>query len=905
MGNLNPSRWRQVTTLFHAALTRDTAGRQAFLQDACGNDASLRAEVEALLSAQRKAGSLFADTLPRLAPGTPFGQYRLEALIGAGGMGQVYRATDTRLRRQVAIKLLVPGLADDPDFAPRFEREGRLLASLNHPNIAAIYGLEEADGVHGLVLELVEGQTLAERLNRGALPVTEALAIARQIASALDAAHERGIIHRDLKPANIKITPPGVVKVLDFGIARAIDTEGDTAGETTKATRTGVVLGTPAYMSPEQARGQPVDKRADIWAFGCVLYEMLTGRSAFAGDTASDTVAHVLEREPAWDAIPAGVPPAILRLIRRCLQKDPRERIRDSADVRLEIVDALSTPDRHPIATPSRRVGWLWAGGALIALLAAGSLIVWLSRSQRSLAPAALEFPINLPPNAGNAGYGLAVSPDGRHVAFAMCCGGPQVWVYSLDSAETRPIPGTDEGRSPFWSSDSSSIGFFAAGKIKRTDLHGGPPVEVADITALPSVQIPAASWNADGVILFSTGIQLFRVPAFGGTVTALSLVDDAGEAVRTAPQFLPDGSHFLYFAQGPLSGAIYLASLETAQATRLTDSESPATYSAPSHLMYVRGTALVAQTLDLKSRRVEGEALLVAPDADRGCICPITYAHVSASSNDVVAFVPLTTGSPGHLTWFDRAGKALGSIDQPEGVEYLNPAVSPDGEQVAFNHLDRQTGNWDVWIEDVARRTASPVTSNPAFDADPVWSPDGKEVVFASNRDGGTSLYRTAVGRSGAEQLLAHFDGAATSVVPTDWSSDDRYVLFQISTQAHPVWEEWALPLTGDGKPVAVLRGGGRKYAGRLSPDRKWIAYVSFETKFPEVWVERFMSPGDRRQISQGGGTHPRWTRDGRELVYWADPGRGGLAAVDLEFTDSGSARASRGPSYQHRFRF
>jgi Tol biopolymer transport system component len=822
--------------------------------------------------------------LPRLSPGTPFGQYRLGELIGAGGMGQVYRATDTRLRRQVAIKVIVPGLAVDPNFASRFEREGRLLASLNHPNIAAIYGLEEHEGLRGLVLELVDGSTLADRLARGALSVTEALTIARQIASALDAAHERGIVHRDLKPSNIKITSAGVVKVLDFGIARASTTDGDAGSTATQATRTGVVLGTSAYMSPEQARGRAVDKRTDIWAFGCVLYEMLTGRAAFAGDTTSDTIARVLDREPSMDALPTGLPNPIRRLVMRCLAKDPSERLRDIADARFEIADALSPTIRQDqsVAPDSRR-GWLWLMvAATVIAAAAGLSILGRGPSEAGAASRRMEFQVDLPPEAGNTGFGLAVSPDGRRVAFAACCGGPQLWVHSVDTAETKAVPGTESALEPFWSADGGAIGFFANLKLKRTDLNGGPPL---DIAAVPGTYLGGGTWNANGVILYSTGLQLFRVQAAGGTPVLVGVTDDAGDAVRQRPQFLSDNSHFIYFAAGSRHHAEYLASLDSSVATRLVDIEDPAIYAAPSSLVYIRGTALVAQSISLRTERLDGPILFVAPDAAPGCPGDCGRGSYAASTNGVLAFVKTGGGSPGHLAWFDRTGKMLSALDQPAQVELLNPAVSPDGQHVAANRMDPQTGNWDIWTID-NRGVASRLTTNPARDTDPVWSPDGKEVAFVSNRDGPLALYHVAAHQSGTEQRLIQLDEKIRAAVTTDWS--DKYIIYQVTTLDGPLWTVWALPLFGDRKPVEVLHGDKTIYGARVSPDGRWIAYSSFETGTAEIFIQRFLAPGEKKRISQGGGAHPRWTRDGRELVYWVDPGRGGVAAVDLDLTSS-----------------
>ncbi len=479
---VTPERWRQLTTVFHAARACEPGARATLLDRLCGQDTSLRAEVEGLLAAQAETSRLGdapmpADILPQLSPGTMFGPYRVEALIGAGGMGQVYRATDPRLGRSVALKVLLPELSLDPEFGSRFEQEARVLASLNHPNIAAIHGLEESGGVHALVLEFVEGPTLAERIARGLLPTKEALTIARQIASALEVAHERGIVHRDLKPANVKITPAGAVKVLDFGIARVTSATDGTA-PTSAATRTGLVIGTAAYMSPEQARGLAIDKRTDIWAFGCVLYEMLAGRGAFASDTASDSLAKVIERDPDWTKLRSDVPESIRRLITRCLQKDPANRLHDIADARIEISDALSPLERSVDAP--RPVAWIRPttvalGLAALALVIAAGWAIRHAVTPASGPPAGaqyLEFGITFPNNVIPA-FGVALSPDGRYVAAGAFINSAQIWVHSFQSSETRALAGAN-GTGPFWSPDSSTIAYFSPGKLLAMAVAGG-----------------------------------------------------------------------------------------------------------------------------------------------------------------------------------------------------------------------------------------------------------------------------------------------------------------------------------------------------------------------------------------------------------------------------------------------
>jgi serine/threonine protein kinase/Tol biopolymer transport system component len=901
---MTPERWRQVTEIFHAAIATEPAQRDAFLAEACAHDRGLRADVESLIAAHRQADG-FGDrpvsvTAPSLESGTSFGPYRIEGLLGAGGMGEVYRARDVKLGRDVAIKILPPHFTSDLERLARFEREARVLAALNHPRIGAIYGVEEAGGMMGLVLELVEGPTLADRLARGRLSNDEALRIAVQIAEALEAAHAHGIVHRDLKPANIGITQDGAVKVLDFGLAKVAAGDAPAAAQgasptvTVTTAREGLIMGSPAYVSPEQARGKPVDKRCDIWAFGCVVYEMLAGHAAFEAETVSDTIAGILEREPAWETLPADLPPTIRRLLKRCLKKDPSERLHDIADARLEIADAVSAPPAvdRPATGANQGHRRLLMAAALVALTVAMLSLAFGYRGHPSQSAALIEFPINLPTNAGNAGYGLAVSPDGRRVAYAACCIGPQIWMHSLESDETRPIPGTDYGAAPFWSPDNSEIGFFANDKLMRVDLAGGPPALITDLPGPGSLFDWGASWNTDGVILFSAHGGLFRVSASGGTPSRVEVVDDAGDGVRGQPQFLPDNRHFFYHASGRRREGIYLASLDSARATYLVESDRGAIYAPPSYLVYQRVTALMAQRFNLDTYTLEGQAIRVASDAAPNYICQCRNLFASASANGVLALVRTTGGSVGRLTWFDRQGKVSSSVEQLEGSEFLNPAVSPDGEQVAVNRMDPQTGNWDIWIVDVARGTASRLTSDPARDSDPVWSPDGKEIVFASNRGGQFGLYKTVVGGSGADERLLGLAPDVVDAAVTEWSPDPSLLLYQVLTESHPWWTEWALPLSGDRKPVPILQSEtreGRKYAGHLSPDGHWSAYVSFETGTPEIYIERFMAHTGKIQISHGGGTHPRWTRGGRELVYWSAPGQGGVASVDIDLTPSG----------------
>ena len=882
---MTPERWRQVTAIFHAARGREPAIRAAFLDQACAGDASLRSEVDSLLAGHEDAGragtsAVSTGGLPQLSPGTAFGQYRIEGLVGSGGMGQVYRATDPRLHRTVAIKVLMPTLVPDAETDARFEREARLLASLNHPNIAAIHGLETAGTVQGLVLEFVDGQTLGTRLSKGRVPVPEALTIARQIALALEAAHEKGIVHRDLKPANVKTTPSGVVKVLDFGIAR-IAADGQMPAATTMgATGTGMILGTPAYMSPEQARGQAIDKRTDVWAFGCVLYEMLTGRGAFAADTSSDSVARVLEREPDWTKLPPDVPPSIVRLLRRCLQKDVGNRLRDIGDAGIEIADAMTPggPDvaLHDVpAVPRRMVAGIAA--AIVSALALAALGVWrMTPGTPPSAAAAVEFGVMFPGNLLPS-FGVSVSPDGRYVAAGVFGVASQIWLHSLATNDTRPVPGTESGILPFWSPDSSTVGYAVRDQLWTVAVAGGSPIPVGRIG--PGYR--GATWHSNGTILVAAQGKILRIPAAGGTPVEIPL--DA-TALPWAPSFLPDGRHFVFTAWKRFGGDVFLASIDSDRATRLLEVDALAGFAVPDRLLFVRGASLFAQRIDVSARTLTGTPELVASGIVPSHLYERSQMTISASTNGVLAYPAARGGSAGQLRWFDGAGKAGESIASPPEVEYINPAISPDGTVVAANRADPQTGRWDIWLVDTTRGVPSKLTTNPADDFDPVWSPDGKAIVFGSRRGERLGLNRQSITGGDDAELLIDFDNS--DVVATDWSRDPQYILYQLRGSVMRGWSIWALPLFDDRKPIRLMDEEFSPYGPHLSPDGKWLAYNSFESGPLEVFVRRFLADGPKKQISHDGGVHPRWTRDGKELVYWSPPG--GIYSHTISMTES-----------------
>jgi hypothetical protein len=706
-----------------------------------------------------------------LAKGDCFGAYEVIGLLGVGGMGEVYRARDTRLKRDVALKVLPEGLAHDAERLARFQREAELLASLNHPNIAAILGLEEADGIQGLVLEIVEGETLAERIVRGPIPVAEALPIARQIAEALEAAHEHGVIHRDLKPANIKLRDDATVKVLDFGLAKALHGElaaADLSQSPTlslAATRMGVILGTAAYMSPEQARGKAVDRRTDLWAFGCVLYEMLSGVQAFRGEDVTEILAAVVMKEPAFDALPADTPQPIRTLLHRCLRKDRRDRLSDAGTARIEIKEALSAPAAaQPVTIPaharrltSARVAWSVTG---MAILAASFMAFPYVRVGPESTPA-VRFFVS-PPDAwsvavaststGAAQVPLAVAPDGRRIAFVSMSGNgtTQIWVRSLDTLAARPLAGTEGANSPFWSPDGRFLGFFADGKLKKVDIVGGPPITLSDA---PDGR--GGSWNQEGVILFSPGTgPLQKVSAAGGSPSAATVLG-SGEVRHNRPYFLPDGRNFFHYTTGSNAG-IYLASLDSPEHTSLplNADAMPVIYSQ-GHLLFLREETLMAQPFDLAARELTGEAFPIAEQIQiTGGGSP--YSGVfSASPNGVLAYRTGTGPAGTELRWFDRAGKPIGVAG--DSAAYRDIRLSPDGKQ-AVVELPDQSGQIDLWVYDVTRRVRTRFTFDPAFDTNPVWSPDGSRIAFQfkPHRTANPRSVRESVGRIGQRRSAA-----------------------------------------------------------------------------------------------------------------------------------------------------
>jgi serine/threonine protein kinase/Tol biopolymer transport system component len=814
-----------------------------------------------------------------IAAGARLGPYEIVAPLGAGGMGEVYRARDTRLNREVAVKILPEAFAADKDRLARFRREAQVLAALNHPQIAAIYGLEESSGVEALVLELVPGETLAERLAQGPLPLEETLEIARQIAEALEAAHERGIVHRDLKPANVKLTPEGKVKVLDFGLAKALS--GDASSPdvsasptlTAQATQAGVVIGTAAYMSPEQARGRSVDKRADVWAWGCVLYEMLTGRRCFEEETVSDTLAAVLRADPDWSLLPPATPQGIRSVLKRCLQKDLRERLRDIADARLGLTDspALLGASDSAIGTGpvDSRARMRWAAAAGLAGLVLGGALVggWLGpRSRRQASGAISPVRLNLDLGRGQTLplYGIpnfAVSRDGTRIAYvARSESGPNLlYLRSLDSFDAKPLPETEGASAPFFSPDGQWVGYVAAAKIRKVPVSGGPSQPVCD--AAVSDSGGGAAWTDEGNIFIpSTSGGLLRASASGGACAEIIKPDpERGELIQ--PEALPGGRALLFAMLGGFQTSqarIATMDLKTGKLQVIGPQGTNPRYVEPGFIVFGHAGEILAAPFDSGSLKLLGQPVPVVdkvlPDPAYG------IEQFAVSPSGVLAFVPGTRAAvKRRLVAMDPKGVA--TVLTTEANAYEDMSLSPNGRKLA---LTLEGVSWNIWVFDRDRGTLTRLT----FDndnRDPIWTPDGKRVVYTSLRDGRYGLYARAADGSGTEERLLT---SKNWIFANSWSPDGRYMAYgeQDPTSGFDIS---ILPLEGDRKPFSFVRSSFQEWFGEFSPDGKWIAYESNESGRSEIYVRPFPGPGGKWQISSEGGARPEWSRDGRDLHY------------------------------------
>ena len=800
-----------------------------------------------------------------LSAGTRIGPYEVTGSLGAGGMGEVYRARDTKLDRGVALKILPPSFANDPDRLMRFEREAKTLAALNHPCIAQIYGLEQSGPASTLVMELVEGEDLAQRVARGAVPLDEALPIARQIAEALEAAHEAGIVHRDLKPANIKVRPDGTVKVLDFGLAKALDHgSGEGANSPTitspAMTMQGMILGTAAYMAPEQAKWKAVDRRADIWAFGCVLYEMLTARRAFDGEDITDTIAAVVTKEPDWSRLPASTPPSVERLLRRCLEKQPANRLPHIGVARLELREEPSIgPMTRSLPAHRRgrdRAAGVVAGAAAVGLAAA---LFWSSATPTVVAPPPTHVAIPMP-SPTTASNGLLLSPDGRYLATRGPSG--ESMLHTFDGSP----PQTLDGIAGCWSPDSRSLALLRANnELVRMDVAGGPAVAFAKTrhTGL------GCAWSRDGVLLVHGGGEPFsRLTISDGTLTPVAS-DDGDGTRRYGAEFLPDGRRFLYWAvTGAGQRTVRAGSIDSPETRHIVASDTRAIYSA-GFLLFQRGATLVAQPFDERTLTLSGEPHAITTETAPGT--PVTIAEFDASKSGTLAFVTTNGGVRAAQNWVDRDGKLEGSLPGLDGGELLNVALSPDGTRVAGTRMDPATGNWDLWVVDLRSGAPTRVTRQPGTDSDPVWSPDGAELAYVSRREDAHGIYRLSL-INGREQLLLKIGVQAlgqNDTRPTDWTSDGRFLIYEED------YDIMALALTDPAEPIRLVATPAFEKSGRVSPDGRWIAYHSDDSGDSHVYVRPFLRSGAALRVSTKIAAHPLWRGDGREL-FWMGPSAG-----------------------------
>jgi Tol biopolymer transport system component len=833
--------------------------------------------------------------------GKTLSHYRITAALGAGGMGEVYRATDTSLGRDVAIKVLPPEVTQDPERLGRFQREAHLLAALNHPNIAAIYGLEEADGKPFLALELVEGEDLKERLAKGPIPVDEALEIAEQIAEALEEAHNKGIVHRDLKPANVKLTRDGKVKVLDFGLAKAwagdaLDGNSSSAALSQSPTMAntgtvaGLILGTAAYMSPEQARGKPVDKRADVWSFGVLLWEMLTGRTLFAGDTVTDVIASVVKEEPDLEALPAETPGVVRRLLERCLRKDPRTRLPDIGGARLELQDTIAgtageaeAPAGAATEAERRRrtrERWAWVAVAVALATTAAVLFVQLL-AQAPETRSAAHFVVETPEDLTLPGFSPpALSPDGRTLVFVGLSptGTEQLWIRPLDAPEVRALPATEGAEGPFWSPDSGSIAFSAGGEIRKILLAG---TTVQRVCALPRTTFVGGTWNGEGTIVFSTGgasANLYSVSAAGGEARLLTPHDESrGETAHWRPEFLPDGRRLIFdVASGKEEHeGLHATSLEEPSERRRVQGDGIGVqYSETGHLLRVRDGVLLAQGLDAERMTTVGEAIPIVSGVAGWSVDP-DWGEFTVSANGRAAWISGTEAEV-RLEWLDRRGNRLEMVGEPG--RYGQIALSPDERRLAVEVADLD-GEWDLWVLDVARGVASRLTTGPASERDPVWSPDNETLLYSSTESGDQNLLQKDL--QGSEPAVPPPGRIGQTPgerdIAKEWLREGNTLLYKTIGAETTIW---ALSLDGDGPPEPLVKGFGADQP-HASPDGRWLAYITTESGRYEVYVEPFRRRGERVRVSASGGGQPRWRGDGKELFYLSL--EGALMAVDV----------------------
>lgn len=899
---MTPERYQQIDELLEQALELDPERREAFLDQACGDDDELRRKIASLLKASQRSGDLLDApafevaarelaaergwTLPRSLIGREIGHFKILAMLGAGGMGEVYRARDTRLNREVAIKVLPHHLAEDAAALTRFKREARAVAALSHPNILAIHDFGEDQGVIYAVMELLDGQTLRQRLSASPMGWREAVEIGAAVAEGLAAAHAKGIIHRDLKPENIFLIRDGGVKILDFGLARvkAPISNQTTSLEATapphaNVTEPGMVMGTVGYMSPEQVRGEEADTPSDIFSLGCVLYEMMTGRRAFARPSPVETMAAILhDQPPKLSETGEGAPAELDLIVTHCLEKKADDRFHSARDLSFALRALLSGAKASltPLQRQRRRMAPVVL--ALIAVAGLVALILAVRYLRRPLADGSLiQFVVPLP----GAWIGtelestfMAVSPDGQRLAFVVEDEGRRMlWMRPRDSVSARLLAGTEEASSPFWSPDSRWIGFFADGKLKKIEVSGGPPQVLCDVR----IGVGTGSWGRDGTILFGgqggDGEGIYRVSSRGGTPEAVIKPDRSrGEGWYFWPHFLPDGRSFLFLKSdvNHKGSAIHIGSLDGGESRALLQTSSRVEYAAPGYLLYVHEGTLVAHPFDAESLKLTGEPIPIAERIQY--FNPTGYAEFSASESMIVYRAGEIAS---RLVWLDRNGRELETVGEPG--QYEEPRLSPDGKKIAVGLVDPRIGTLDIWTLEPGRDLSTRITTTrQTTEYGPVWSPDGLFLAFAADRAGPPRIHRKMSSGSGeVEDLLP--SGSQVQWVD-DWSADGRFIIYA-EADARTKLDILVLPLFGDRKPLPILKTPFNENEARFSPDGRWIAYVSDESGKNEVYVQPFQasgqSSGERWTISAAGGSQPVWRRDGRELFYLAADNR------------------------------
>ena len=827
-----------------------------------------------------------------LSPGTNIGRYEIRSQLGAGGMGVVYQARDPKINRDVAIKVLPPAFSSDADRLQRFEQEVQATGKLNHPNILAVYDVETHNGAPYVVYELLEGQTLRERLRGGAVSTRKAVDFASQIANGLSAAHGKGIVHRDLKPDNIFITNDGHVKILDFGLAKLVEPASDADHQTDVLTRKvntdpGAVMGTAGYMSPEQVRGRPVDHRTDIFSFGAVFYEMLSGRRAFRGDSAVETLNAILKEDPAdLSGTNPNIAPALERVVSHCLEKSPDRRFQSATDIAFAL-ESLSDVTSHPSLPPRdgsasgrkwsrERIVWM---AACAVLLLALSALAFVHFSRSTAASPLVRLTLAMPENV-NYPARVTISPDGSRVVFvATSPSGKRVlWLRPLDAVDAKPLEGTDDAVAPFWSPDSRFIAYFSNRKLLKIDASGGQPQTLCD-----AGEDRGGTWNRDGIILFGGLEGVYRVSAQGGTPTLATKAGEREEAHRW-PYFLPDGRHFLFLADAETKEDhhVRLGSLDSQETEILFNAISRLEYAA-GYLIYVNQGALVAHAFNVSTLKFSGEPTVLATN-----ILEVGQNHEFDFSVSETGALAYQVGSPNsQLTWFDRAGKKLSTVG--EARSYVGAVLSPDGKTVATSLADADGRVADVWLVDLARdNLITRLTFEPSVEADPAWSPDGKQVVFGSNRSGGgkIDLYLKPAGGASNDQLVFSSDSAK---FPTSWSRDGKVILFE-NWAPKSKGAIWTLSLVDNKASPLFQTTAYDQSQAQISPNGRYVAYTSNESGKWDVFVQPFAATGEKWRISSEGAGLPLWRDDGKELYYLTFEGK--LMAVDI--TESPKFQAS-----------